>query len=43
MKNIKFNNNELTILERALINFILMDDITLEEAKELKELYLKIK
>jgi hypothetical protein len=43
MKIIKFKNDELIMIEKALVYYILMDHITLKEAKELKELYIKIK
>jgi hypothetical protein len=43
MKTIQFNNNELIMIEKALVYYILMDHISLKETKELKELYIKIK
>lgn len=43
MKIIQFKNDELIMLEKSLVYYILMDHISLKEAKELKELYIKIK
>jgi len=43
MKGIQFSNKELIMLEKALVKYILDDNISLEEAKELKSLYIKIK